>query len=341
MKEKKGILTAFLITLAMLIFSIQSFAAQITFTWNPNSESNLAGYKIYRGLSSGNYSWNVDVENVTLYTITGLEVDVTYYFAATAYNTGGLESGFSTNEVVYTAPACSYSISPTNASFSAFGGSGTITVTTQSDCSWLASSGVSWIAITSGSSGTGSGTVGYLISPNAGKSRSAVSTIAGQLFTFNQSDTFPVYRFRSLVTLGAYFYTIYESEKNSVVANNSRTLVLEGVAFYAYQTQQPGTYPVYRFRSLVTSGAYLYTIYESEKNSIVANNSRTLVLEGVAFYAYQTQQLGTYPVYRFRSLVTSGAYLYTIYESEKNSIVANNSRTLVLEGVGFYARQTP
>ena len=64
-----------------------------------------------------------------------------------------------------------------------------MTVTTSSGCSWTASNGgASWITITSGGSGTGSGTVYYSITANTGTSgRSANMTIAGQNFSVAQS----------------------------------------------------------------------------------------------------------------------------------------------------------
>jgi len=70
-----------------------------TLEWDPNSEPDLAGYKLHYGLASRSYDTTIDVGNRTTYTITDLEVGETYYIAATAYNTSGLESGYS-NEVI-------------------------------------------------------------------------------------------------------------------------------------------------------------------------------------------------------------------------------------------------
>jgi hypothetical protein len=76
--------------------------------------------------------------------------------------------------------ACSYTISPTSKSFSASGGSDTVSVTTGSICSWSAYSDVSWITITSGNSGTGSGTVYYSVSSNSSSSsRTGTITVYG------------------------------------------------------------------------------------------------------------------------------------------------------------------
>jgi len=78
---------------------IAATVTQATLEWDPNSEPDLAGYKLYLGPNSGNYDTVIDVGNQTTYTLTDLELDETYYIAATAYNTTGLESGYS-NEVI-------------------------------------------------------------------------------------------------------------------------------------------------------------------------------------------------------------------------------------------------
>ncbi len=72
------------------------FAQSATLTWNPNTDA-VAGYKVYFGTTSGTYGTPIDVGNVTTYTMTGLG-QATYYFAVTAYNNVGVQSGFS-NEV--------------------------------------------------------------------------------------------------------------------------------------------------------------------------------------------------------------------------------------------------
>lgn len=74
------------------------FAADAVLTWDPNSESDLAGYKVYVGTASQGYNPPIDVGNVTTWTVTGLSVGTTYSFAVTAYNLSGSESDFS-NEV--------------------------------------------------------------------------------------------------------------------------------------------------------------------------------------------------------------------------------------------------
>jgi hypothetical protein len=73
---------------------------EVSLLWDQNTEPDLAGYKVYYGLSSRNYDSSFDVGNQTTCTLTDLEPSTTYYIAATAYNTQGLESDFS-NEVTF------------------------------------------------------------------------------------------------------------------------------------------------------------------------------------------------------------------------------------------------
>ena len=85
------------------VIASNALAAQATLAWDPNTESDLAGYKIHYGTASGSYTVHTDVHNVTTYTVTGLTAGQTYYFAATAYDTSGNESGYS-NPVSYAVP---------------------------------------------------------------------------------------------------------------------------------------------------------------------------------------------------------------------------------------------
>ena len=95
-------LIAFFFALGAMPFSA-AHAASIDLEWDPNTEPELAGYKIYWGTSSGNYTSSIDVGKTTTYTLSGLDEGETYYFAATAYDGDGNESGFS-NQVTYTIP---------------------------------------------------------------------------------------------------------------------------------------------------------------------------------------------------------------------------------------------
>ena len=80
------------------------------------------------------------------------------------------------------------SISPASISYDWTGGTGSVNVVAPSTCNWTATSHASWITITSGTSGSGNGTVYYSVSANPGpNSRTGTLTIAGQTFTVTQA----------------------------------------------------------------------------------------------------------------------------------------------------------
>jgi len=67
----------------------------VSLTWNA-SASSVAGYNIYRGTSPGSYSKiNSTLDANTAYTDSTVASGVTYYYAATAVNSSGQESGYS------------------------------------------------------------------------------------------------------------------------------------------------------------------------------------------------------------------------------------------------------
>jgi len=83
---------------------------------------------------------------------------------------------------------CRFEVSPLAPTIDAAGGTVTIAIAAPAGCSWQATGGGGWVAITS-ASGTGAGSVGLQISPNAGAPRSAALLIAGQTVTVTQSST--------------------------------------------------------------------------------------------------------------------------------------------------------
>jgi hypothetical protein len=89
--------------LALCLVPHNVYAASVTLAWDANSESDLGGYKIHYGTASKNYQYSVDVGKSTGCTISNLQEAKTYYFAATAYDTGNNESDFSA-ELAYTIP---------------------------------------------------------------------------------------------------------------------------------------------------------------------------------------------------------------------------------------------
>ena len=82
--------------------------------------------------------------------------------------------------------SCTAVLSPTSANFAAGGGAGSFGVTAGSGCGWTAVSNDSWITVTSGSTGSGDGSVDYSVAPNSAGARTGTITAATQTFTVNQ-----------------------------------------------------------------------------------------------------------------------------------------------------------
>lgn len=98
------------ISAIIMLFMICYFAIfssgnskELIVSWDANSEPDLAGYKVYWGTASRNYSNVVDAKNVTSYTVAGLADGIEYFFAVTAYDTAFNESDYS-RESSFTIP---------------------------------------------------------------------------------------------------------------------------------------------------------------------------------------------------------------------------------------------
>ncbi|MDW7680311.1 MAG: Ig-like domain-containing protein, partial [bacterium] len=76
-------------------FVMQLYGGQVIVSWDQNQESDLNGYRLHYGNSSRQYQHQIDVGNVTSYTLTNLTGGRTYFFSVTAYNTAALESDYS------------------------------------------------------------------------------------------------------------------------------------------------------------------------------------------------------------------------------------------------------
>ena len=126
-----------------------------------------------------------------------LRVGAAANMAAGSYNLSVVASGGGLSQTIsLPVTVCSYSISPTAAPASAAGGSYQATVTTQAGCAWsaAASSASPWISVTSGSPGSGSGKVTYLVAANNSTApRTGTLAIAGVALTVTQAAATATY----------------------------------------------------------------------------------------------------------------------------------------------------
>ena len=97
-----------LIILAAGLLLFQAFFGKIkaegqaNLSWNPNTEADFSGYRIYYGTAPrtgdcppGGYTDNIDVHKTTNYNIGNLKNGQTYYFSVTSYDNSKKESCFS------------------------------------------------------------------------------------------------------------------------------------------------------------------------------------------------------------------------------------------------------
>ncbi len=118
----------------------------------------------------------------------GYSVDAnTFANTSSSARTGTMTIAGQTFTVSQAGVTCTYSISPTKASFRREGGTGTVAVTAPQGCAWTAASNASWITVASGSNGSGNGSVGYSVAPSTLRRRLGTITIAGRTFTVKQS----------------------------------------------------------------------------------------------------------------------------------------------------------
>ncbi|HSK72394.1 MAG TPA: BACON domain-containing carbohydrate-binding protein, partial [Pyrinomonadaceae bacterium] len=129
---------------------------------------------------------------------------VTYAFEA---NTGAARTGTITvNDKTFTvnqASGCTYSLSPTNANFTAEGGTDDFDVTAVEGCAWTATTDDDWITINSGGTGDGNGTVSFSVEANTGAARTGTITVNGQTFTVTQASGCTFSLLPTSMTIGA------------------------------------------------------------------------------------------------------------------------------------------
>lgn len=91
----------------------------------------------------------------------------------------GSSASTATSVTSPTSSRCEASVSSSATTYSATGGTGTLTIAVERECAWRAASPVSWISFTSASEGQGDGSVSFRVAENAEPvSRQATLSVA-------------------------------------------------------------------------------------------------------------------------------------------------------------------
>jgi len=99
-----GFLSLLTFVLVLFLLTPNAYSLDVTLAWDPNSEENLAGYRIFYREEGQSYNYDSPTweGSETTCTIYNLDDNTTYYFIARAFDTEWSESGDS-NETCYAA----------------------------------------------------------------------------------------------------------------------------------------------------------------------------------------------------------------------------------------------
>jgi hypothetical protein len=183
------------LTIAGQPLTVNQAGAPCPSSINPTSQSIAAagGSGTAINVSADNScSWTA-VSNASWLTINGNPThsgngSISFTVAANIgpQRTGTISIGGQTFTVTQ-ANGCTFAVSPLSETVGSDKGPGQpISVTTVVGCSWTATTSTSWISITSGASGTGSGTVQFSVDKFNGNQRNGSLTVGGQTVSVTQ-----------------------------------------------------------------------------------------------------------------------------------------------------------
>lgn len=100
---------------------------------------------------------------------------------------GSANSNFAAAVYSLSADGCTYTLSPTSLFISGAGGPGGFNVTTGANCTYTAVTSSSWIIFTNNPSGSGNGTINFLVGSNGTTARTGTITVGDSVFIVNQT----------------------------------------------------------------------------------------------------------------------------------------------------------
>ncbi|MBI4902539.1 MAG: DUF3421 domain-containing protein [Acidobacteria bacterium] len=151
--------------------STPSPSCQLTLSYG-NTWLHMSGTSPYPGTTT--LTGSVDANPGS--SLRSVQMRITSYLASVQFN------------IAQSGASCTYSASPLSTSFTAAGGSQTITVTTLAGCDWTAFDSDSWIVFPSTSSGTGSGSFQFTVQANTNSAtRTGAVQVAGKTISVSQT----------------------------------------------------------------------------------------------------------------------------------------------------------
>jgi hypothetical protein len=241
-------------------FTVSKAAQTITFGPLANTNLGVAPFSITASTTSG-LTITFTSTTTGVCTVSGSTVTIvaTGSCSITASQSGNTNYNAATpvSQSFTVFPPCTLTL--TSSSFSAIapGGSSSVDVTASAGtCSWTAASNNSWLTITSGASGTGSGTVNYSFATNTAAARSGTLTIAGHTFTVNQFAAYPILDFNGNGNQDVFLYDPVAGTGYAGLSNGS------GAFSYVYNGFTPG-FDTLRFGNFTNSGFSGLVAYNS------------------------------------------------------------------------------
>lgn len=174
-------------------------------------------------------------------------------------------------------PPCTYLLSPAVATAGAGAGAGSLNVVaTGTNCVWTAVSNDTWLTLTGGVTGNGSGTVSYNVAANPGLARTGTITVAGLTFTLNQAGGV------------ACTYTITPVNTPADWQGKTGTFELSGTPCQWTATSSARWLQVFPIAG-ATQGTIYYTVFP---NFTGLDRNATITIAGRTFSVTQSKNLG-------------------------------------------------
>lgn len=344
------IIKSFLIAFTFLSLVNHAEAADVSFSWLPNSERSLAGYKIYYGPQARSYLVSVDVgkprpvNNTIKATLTKLTPGTTYYFAATAYDTDGAESQFS-QEIIWTAPKTAGTEFSDNADTDGSVGTGS-----EDGLDSALGSTVIEKSIKKSRLNFSPNILTYFCAPRSGTASQDLrvkDTGTGPIsYTVDSDDNWLTFTHNFKASTSKYHVITVDYDINSLSAGvHTSIITVKIVGDDNPPLEIPVVVVIGDKAPVFNLWSEQYQIYfsaiQGDEIDYIANNysRHTWEYENIAWFAYTEEDppRKASPVYRFWSDIQA-THFYTISETEKNFILSEYAEAeWRFEGIAYYA----